>query len=491
MHLSSRLPFARLVAAFIPLLSVVGCSSSSSVSTEPSPVKCEVTLSTASISAGGGTGTIAVTTGQECAWDASTQAGWIAGLSPASGQGNGQVAFSVGPNPQRAERQGEVVVNGARVQVRQEASPCQFTISSSNEDFASPGGTGTVQIAGVQGCPWTARSNASWITITTTPSGDGNGTVEFRVAFNSQTPRAGALSIANHEFAVTQSGQVAGPPPAPHLLRTPTPTPTPEPSPCTFTVDSRPQAFPFGGGAGTPIAVSSQTGCSWTAQSNASWISITSGAGGSGSGSVGFSVAPNTGLARTGSLTVASTTVTVTQVRDPATCRYTLNPGGASLSYTATSVSMSVSTDSDCAWTTQSNSSWISITSGTSGAGNGAITFAVAQNNGLSRLGGVTVGLSTATVAQARNPATCTFSLDPGGASVGAGGGSGSINVSTASDCSWVPTVTNSWIVITSGGSGATGPSSISWRVGSNTGPEKTAEIVVMGQVFSITQAGS
>ena len=75
MQLSFRLWFARLVAASIPLLSVVGCSSSSSVSTEPSPVKCEVTLSTAGLSAGGGTGTIAVTTGQECEWSASTQAG--------------------------------------------------------------------------------------------------------------------------------------------------------------------------------------------------------------------------------------------------------------------------------------------------------------------------------------------------------------------------------------------------------------------------------
>jgi hypothetical protein len=488
-QLSSRLRFVPLVAASIPLLGVVGCSSSSSVSSEPSPVKCAVTLSTANVSSEGGAGTITVTTGQECGWDASTQAGWIAGLSPTSGQGSGQVAFSVGPNPQRAERQGEVVVNDARVQVRQEASTCQFTITSSNQDFASPGGTGTVQIAGIQGCPWTARSSVSWITITTTPSGDGNGTVEFRVAFNSQMPRSATVSIANHEFVVTQSGQVPGPTPSP--TPAPIPTPTPEPPACTVTVDSRPQAFPYGGGAGTPIGVSSQSGCSWAAHSNASWISITSGASGSGGGSVAFSVAPNTGLARTGTLTIASTTVTVSQVRDPATCRYTLSPGGASLSYTATSVSMGVSTDSDCAWTAQSNSPWISITAGTSGSGNGNVTYAVAQNSGLSRLGGVTVGFSTATVAQARHPATCNYNLNPSGASVGAGGGSGSISVSTDSDCSWVPTVTNSWIAITSGGSGATGPSSISWSVGSNTGPPKTAEIIVMGQSFSITQAGS
>ena len=130
----SRLTFARLMAAAGTLATVVGCSSSSSVSTEPSPVKCAVTLSTASLSAGGGTGTITVTTGQECGWTASTQFGWIAGLSPTSGQGNGQVAFSVGPNPSQIERQGEVVVNDSRAQIRQEAATCQFTIA-----FQQPG----------------------------------------------------------------------------------------------------------------------------------------------------------------------------------------------------------------------------------------------------------------------------------------------------------------------------------------------------------------
>jgi hypothetical protein len=206
---------------------------------------------------------------------------------------------------------------------------------------------------------------------------------------------------------------------------------------------------------------------------------------------VAASVAANNGLARTGTLTIGSTTATITQVRDPATCRYTLNPSGSSPGYTGGNVSMSVSTDSDCSWTAQSNVPWITITSGGSGSGNGNVTYAVAQNSGLSRSGGVRVGFSTATVTQARNPATCNFGINPGGASVGSGGGTGSISVSTASDCSWVPAVTNSWIVITSGGAGGTGPATISWRVGSNTGPAKTAEILVMGQVFTITQTGS
>jgi hypothetical protein len=257
-------------------------------------------------------------------------------------------------------------------------------------------------------------------------------------------------------------------------------------------VNAQSQSFPFGGGAGAPVSVSAPNGCAWTAQSNAPWITITSGASGSGNGTATFSVAANSGLARTGTLTVASTTVTVTQVRDPATCRYTLNPNGAAFGYTGGSGSMSVATDSDCSWNSTANAPWITISSGASGSGNGSVTISVASNGGgLARTGTVTVGFTTVSIAQTRDPATCRYSMGPGGATLGASGGGGSINVSTASDCAWKVGVTSSWIVITAGGTGGTGSSSISWQAGPNTGPPRTAEILLMGLSFEITQAGS
>jgi len=239
--------------------------------------------------------------------------------------------------------------------------------------------------------------------------------------------------------------------------------------------------------------VSAAGGCAWTAQSNASWITITSGASGSGNGTATFSVAANTnGLARTGAITVASTTVTVTQLRDPATCRYTLNPSGGAFAYTGGALSMSVATDSDCSWTSSASAPWIAITSGTGGSGNGSVAFSVAANSGgLARSGSVTVGFTTVSVTQVRDPATCRYSIDPAGASLPSGGGGGSITVTTASDCRWAVSVTSSWLVITSGSSGAFGSGSISWSAGSNTGPPRTAEILVSGQSFEVTQAGS
>src|SRR5262249_51880563 len=52
----------------------------------------------------------------------------------------------------------------------------------------------------------------------------------------------------------------------------------------------------------------------WTALSNATWLTITSGSSGTGNGTVGFSVATNTVTStRSGTLTVAGNTVTVNQ----------------------------------------------------------------------------------------------------------------------------------------------------------------------------------
>jgi hypothetical protein len=58
--------------------------------------------------------------------------------------------------------------------------------------------------------------------------------------------------------------------------------------------------------------VTAGAGCAWTATSGETWITITSGARGSGNGTVGYSVAPSKGPGtRSGRLKVAGVTFTV------------------------------------------------------------------------------------------------------------------------------------------------------------------------------------
>ena len=59
-----------LVLVVVAGVAAGGCETSSTVSAGPTPVKCQVSLgSTAMMDAGGGTGSFAVTTQPECAWD--------------------------------------------------------------------------------------------------------------------------------------------------------------------------------------------------------------------------------------------------------------------------------------------------------------------------------------------------------------------------------------------------------------------------------------
>ncbi|MBL8167193.1 MAG: putative Ig domain-containing protein [Acidobacteria bacterium] len=81
---------------------------------------------------------------------------------------------------------------------------------------------------------------------------------------------------------------------------------------CTYAIAPGSQSFTAAGGSNS-ISVTAGSGCDWTAVSQAPWISITSGASGTGNGSVSYSVAANPGLARNGTITVAGYSFSISQ----------------------------------------------------------------------------------------------------------------------------------------------------------------------------------
>ncbi len=82
---------------------------------------------------------------------------------------------------------------------------------------------------------------------------------------------------------------------------------------CSPAISSAALAFPAAGGTGS-VSVATGASCAWTAKSNVAWIVINSGASGSGNKSVGYTVAANPDpVTRTGTLTIAGKTHTVTQ----------------------------------------------------------------------------------------------------------------------------------------------------------------------------------
>src|SRR5260221_10387981 len=100
---------------------------------------------------------------------------------------------------------------------------------------------------------------------------------------------------------------------------------------CTLTVTATPQSFPIAGGDGVIVIDASSNSCPRPVTSNVSWITISFGQIGNGDGRAGFTVARNNDApSRTGTITVGSQTVTITQAGPP--CNFAINPESASIS---------------------------------------------------------------------------------------------------------------------------------------------------------------
>jgi hypothetical protein len=88
------------------------------------------------------------------------------------------------------------------------APACGFTLSATSASFGRAGGSGTVTVTAPSGCAWTASSSARWLTITAGGSGNGSGTVSYRVKKNvTRQARTGTMTIAGTAFTVTQASR--------------------------------------------------------------------------------------------------------------------------------------------------------------------------------------------------------------------------------------------------------------------------------------------
>jgi uncharacterized protein (TIGR03437 family) len=261
---------------------------------------CTYTLSTMlQTIGGGGTSSVDVTVvGSNCAaWTATTSTTWITIKSAASNLGTGTVTYSVAANPYAYSRSGVITIAGQSFTVSQSGA-CTFSLNPTSVSLGSGASGGTVNVtASFQNCAWTAVSNVYWITLQSV-SGSGSGTVSYSVAANTGVPaRNGTLTIAGQVFTVNQASGV-----------------------CTYSLNPASQSFGSGGGSGSVAVTVTGSNCSpWAAVSNVDWIAVQGGASTTGSGSVPYSVAPNTGAtSRTGTITIGGQLFTVTEAARPA-----------------------------------------------------------------------------------------------------------------------------------------------------------------------------
>jgi hypothetical protein len=223
--------------------------------------------------------------------------------------------------------------------------------------------------------------------ITSGGSGTGNGTISYTVAANNLSgPRNTTITVGTLTHTINQAAFS-----------------------CSFSVSPPSRSFSSGGGTGD-VTVAAGSSCGWTATDSEDWITITSGANGTGIGTVNYTVASNTSPnERTGQINVQGEVHTITQSGVP--CTLNVSPAGAAFQVSGGTGTVGVT--ANCSWTAVSNASWLAVTSGATGSGNGQVGYRVEVNSGQgSRSGRITVNDKFFDVTQAAGPVITAVFVD-------------------------------------------------------------------------------
>lgn len=390
-------------------------------------------------------------------------------LSATSGQGAATLAVSVARNDLPAARSGAVAVNDQRFTISQEPRPCTYELRASTTSLSSGGGRGSIAVETLSGCAWTAASSAAWLHVLT-PSGSGSGSVAFEAVPNSGDAREASIAIAGQSVTIGQSGaSQPDNPGGPSCSVTLTPT--------TITAVAA-------GGTHT-VTLGATPSCDWTASASAPWLTFAPRSG-RGSATITLTVARNTGLARSATLSAGNQFTTVNQAAAPV-CTVTIDPASASFTAVGGEGRVRVTTQDGCEWTAAGGAAWTQITNGR-GTGSGEARYLVIANTTTSaRSTTLTIGGQSHSVTQQAAVPACTYSIDPQSRTFAAAGGDGSVTVSTQAGCAWTASGAPTWITV-NGGQG-TGPGQFSYTVQANAGTSaRSGGITVGGQTHAVTQ---
>ncbi len=286
---------------------------------------------------------------------------------------------------------------------------------------------------------------------------------------------------------------------------------------CTYSLSSTSQNFGSAGGSGS-FTVTTSAGCAWSAVSSVPWITTSS--SGSGNGTVNFTVASNTGSARTGTITVGGQTFTVSQGAPSGCPSAAISPGQT--------INASLTT-SDCIFTGTTRYVDVYEFSGTSGQqvailmdsaifdtylylvnlnndlidedddGGDGVNSRIPANSGFITLpatgtyriyatsfsfDGVTG--STGAYSLTLLTSNCSFSLFPASQIFISSASTGSFTVSTTSNCAWTAHSNVDWLTTNSSG---VGNGTVNFSVAGNSGNTRTGTISVAGETVTIFQS--
>ena len=164
---------------------------------------------------------------------------------------------------------------------------CQFQIDQTSVALPGAGGTVSISLQTTPACIWGVAGLPSWIAGQSW--GRGPAPVKLTVASNPGALRNATISVGNTAVTITQ-GEAA----------------------CSYSLGSSSGISTAAGSIGS-VAVLAGPSCPWLAAGSADWVTLSQPAGGIGGATLAYTVAPNTGAARSTTLTIAGLPYTIQQ----------------------------------------------------------------------------------------------------------------------------------------------------------------------------------
>jgi len=263
------------------------------------PCRYQLSPSLMNVGADGGQISVALMAANGCGWRVGSDASWVGAAVPVEGAGPATIRLTVAANSGSA-RSAIVTIVDAILRVNQAAAgapaepppaptpaptptpspPCTYAIRPASYHAGRGRDDVRVDVTAPAGCSWTASTGAAWVTVDAGRNGSGTGTVRLLVESNTGAARTAIVMIATQTSTLQQEGV------------------------CNYSI--KPKNYHAGRGPDdVRVEVTTDAGCTWTASSSASWVSVVEGQSGSGSGLVRLLVQPNSGPDRTTTLTIA------------------------------------------------------------------------------------------------------------------------------------------------------------------------------------------
>ncbi|MBQ9693488.1 MAG: leucine-rich repeat protein, partial [Kiritimatiellae bacterium] len=404
-------------------------------------------------------------------WSVTPNASWISVVDGGNGKGGDLVSIAIAENPSYVARTGTVTIGTETFTVTQSGrTDLIFSVSPEASAASVNGANGLIAVTATPDLPWSAKSNANWLTVSsTTATGAGNGNVVYVASPQSTLyDRTGTITVT--------PDAKSGMPARKHKVI----------QPGAESALSR-LGYEFeASGESCAINVSLSNIVQWEIVENLDWLTVNGATSGVGPSTVVLQASANeTIYPRSGTIKIAEKTFTVSQKARGVEVEYENiifdTDGG--------SESISIHPDGNVSWTAvASDPTWITIFQGDSGTGDGEIMYIISPyvGDGGSRTGTITVGDKVVYITQR----AYAVSISPNGTTVSGNNGEGEFGVSANINEIWNAIVTEPWVTIISGYDSGTGSGTVRFiYTDNNTGKPRTGKIFVNGEVYTIEQS--